>query len=200
MNGVFASMNVMRVVSSATALGFFAASALAGNFIYKGGTWGSFSGSAARHDEAIWASPDLLGIAPRLKLTSPATGDDYDLQGKFSFTVTWSPKGNEKVPKKVVVTFHKQATMSAHGKGIAKVLAGSKELAKLDSSVPELCGATTYISDVSVTLNLVHQRDGTYVAHGSFTTDKLSTTYGADAVAATYAEESFSLCDMQPGK
>ncbi|HVT13741.1 MAG TPA: hypothetical protein VHE55_15860 [Fimbriimonadaceae bacterium] len=194
------SGQIGRIVVACASAGFLAAPSPAGDLVYKGGNWEGFSGSAASRPQVYTAKNDEVGRAPSLKLTSPKAKDDFTLQGSYNFSVTWYPKKEgEKPPKHVIVTFQKMATMSADA-GVAKILEGKKELARLDHDTTMLSGATTALGTVKLTLKLQKQKDGTYVAKGRLRSDMLSTTFGKESGIVTSCEEAFAMFDLQEGK
>ena len=175
-------------------------SAFAGTYAYNPGTWGSLTGSGSSDSTAYIEDASPTGIAPSLTETSPASGDAYTLGGTYSFSVVWTPAGSgDTAPPSVVVTFNKQATLSAFGTGVATVLSGSTTLLEMDSSNNLPAGNTSYISAVTVTIPLVAQSNGTYLANGTVTTDTLSTTYNSGTGGVTSCQEIFTLSDLEAG-
>ncbi|HVT13740.1 MAG TPA: hypothetical protein VHE55_15855 [Fimbriimonadaceae bacterium] len=173
--------------------------AACGTFTYIPGSWGSLTGSGASDSSAYTTEADADGIAPRLTLTSPASGDSYTLGGTYTFSVRWTPASGDTPPSSAVITFHKQGTLTADGNGVAKILDGSTELLEMDSSNNLIAGATQLISDITCTVSLSLQSDGTYLGTGSFTTNTLSTTYNSSNSTVTSVRESFTVSDMVAG-
>ncbi len=187
----------LRAIAPVSALAI-CASAHAGTLAFQSGSWGSFTGTGAGTTSAYNYNADSGGLGPSLTLTSPASGDNFTLGGTYSFSVIWTPATGDTVPSSITVTFHRQGTLTVGSAGVAEILNGSTALLEMDATNNYLSGATSSLSDTSVTLGtLTLQSDGTYLASGSFTTDTLSTTYNTNVDTVTTCQEIFTVGDME---
>jgi len=179
----------------------------AGTFSYASNSWSNFTGSAASTPSLYVADLNQItsngftfnGSVPTLTLLSSSTSVNNTLGGTLSFTITWTPATpGETPPNNVIATFHRQATLAAQGAGMAELLNGSTPLIEMDSTNNYLTGITANLdSDVSVTLPLVANGDGTYHATGSITSDSLKSNFDTTGSTVTSTQEIYNLADLQ---
>jgi hypothetical protein len=169
----------------------------AGTFSYVPGTWGSFTGSGAGTATAYSSDPSPNSISPSLTLTSPLSGNSFNLGATYSFSIVWTPATGDTPPANVVVTFHRQGSLIADGTGVSTILNGATQLLEMDSTNNFLSGAATNLTDVSYSFPLVLQSNGTYKASGTFVSDSLSTTFNSSNSTVTSSQETFTLYGME---
>ena len=186
-----------RLIASLFSMCVLSVMANAGTFSYVPGTWGTFTGSGASNSAAYSSDPSSGSITPSLTLTSPASGDSYTLGATYSYSIVWTPAAGDTPPTSVNVTFHRQGTQSAAGAGVAEILSGSTQLLEMDSTNNFLAGAASNLTDVTFSVPLVEQSNGTYLASGTFTTNTLSTTFDTSTMTITSSQETFTLYDIE---
>ncbi len=172
-------------------------SSRAGTFTYNPGSWTDFTGTGAGDPTSYIADPCNPGIWPDLTLISGNSSQNYTLGATYNYTVTWTPASDsDPVPTSVTVTFSSSSCVSAFGTGVATVTQGSSQINEMDSTNDWFAGYTTSLYQESVTIPVVLQSNGTYLASGSFTTDTLSATWNSGSGGGTSCEESFTVATM----
>jgi len=185
---LLASLGFAGCLLSAPALGS------AQSFYFNGGTWTGLSGTASGTRSAYTVNNDTGGLSPNLVLTSPASGDNWNLYGTFTYTVLWTGTGTP--PSDVDVQFGRQGCLTVAGNGTAEIESGSSPIYEMDSTNNFLSGAVASISTLDVISPLTLQPDGSYQSSGSLTSDTLVTDYNSAGGGVTSSQEYFTVISV----
>lgn len=129
-------------------------------------------------------------------MSASSTGT-VTLKGTWGFTISWTPATTGEVaPNNIVVVLKKTGTPTVDGNGVAQILDGTTQLLNVDSTSLILSGISAYLPEVTTTIPLTLQADGTYKAIGSVTSDLISVTYNSQTSVVTSCTESFTLSSM----
>lgn len=169
----------------------------AGTFAWNSGSWVSVSGTGSGDASSYVADPSTNAFFPSLTLQSGTSSQNYNLSGTYNYSITWTPSSaSDPVPNSVTVTFNVAGLLSAFGTGVASITQGTTQLYEMDSSNDVFAGYGTMLYQWSVSLPVVLQANGTYIASGSFSTDKLATTWNSGTGGTTSATEAIGLFSM----
>jgi len=171
-----------------------------GTFFYNGSTWSGIGGTASGYPSDYTANNDTIGVSPSLTLTSPGTGDNWNLYGSVTYDILWTPASpTDTPPADAEVSWYAQDLLTVAGNGSASITNSSGSLDLMNSTNDVTSGAVSNLYTFNTVAAISLQPDGTYQATGTISSDTLNTTYNSSGGGVSSAQEFLTVTNIQGG-